>query len=406
MWRPPLPDWQASIDMRSAAECELAPGTDGALGGYGIFVYPAAVTGPGITTLTDDPNGIVGATEIAVLEAAFQTTLLRPKLSDILIDLHLEMDNIDVTGATKRRPIMPTDRNMAELHLGGLIRQDETGPTDVYWPVVEAQYQYDFAQRRAYDEPRGLVAHRKMLGAWMRQWKVDDPSMFQPPGGVIVEPLDPDTTVTDSFDRANDTNLNASSTGKSPNFTWNETTAAWRIASNQLAGDAGGFVWTYARADYDLSSSNNYAQFTLGFITSPGATVPQAVARLAAGAENGYTLAANGFTPVYASHKLAAGTPTQIGSNGSATLPTAGHVMKCECNGSTITSYRNGGVDVAATTDTTYSSGLRGGIGTFAAGDNFYNDFEMADLGGAPPPSFTGARYRAPGLLVYGGSAG
>jgi len=369
--------------MRSAAECGVVGASDGTLGGYGIFLYPNTVSAPGITTLTDDPEGIVGATEIAVLEAAFQTTLTRTKLSDILIDLLLEADNIDVTGETKRRPIMPTDANMAELYLGGLIRSDETGPTDIYWPVIQEQYQYDFAQRRAYDLPRGLVAHRKMLGAWMRQWKVSDPSVFQPPGGDVVEPLEPDTTVTDSFNRSDDTNLNASSTGKSPNFTWNETTAVWRIATNQLAGDAGGFVWTYARADYDLSSSNNYAQITLNFITSPGATVPLAVARLAAGAENGYVLAANGFTPVYALQKIAAGSPTQIGSNGSATLPTALDVMKCECNGSTITGYRNGGVDVAATTDTTYSSGLRGGVGTFSASDNFFDSFEMADLGGA-----------------------
>jgi hypothetical protein len=375
-WGPPLPGCLGVVDMRSPAECGIPGTVDGEVGGEGMFLYPEGVVTAG-------------------------TALDADEAADILLDRLLVPANVDVTGVAKPRPLMPTSRRMLELHLGGLIWSHETGPGDTYWPVVREQYRHDFADRRAYDEAHGLEAHRKMLGHWMRQWGVDDPAEFQYPGEV-VEPLPPDTTVTDSFNRSDNTDLNASSTGKSPNFTWTEVSASWAIGSNTLNEASGGTVNGYVRADIDLSSADMYTQMRVKSGSNHGGQYGP-LARVAAAADTFYIFLWTGFsTNRNKIFKCVTGTFTDIGTGGSAVADD--DVLKCDCSGSTITGYRNG-ASGASTTDTAIPGNLRGGILGYNVFSYVFDEFEMADAGGAAAPAAIGARYQMPGLMVYGGRA-
>lgn len=378
-WKAPHEGQLATLDMRSYDECAV----QGGVGGYGLFEYPEAAQYPDLIPLASDPNELISAASRAAMEDAFKTRLSATRFADAVAELFLSSANIDVTGATKRRPLMPTTRRRLDLYLGGLIYSRETGVGDEAWPVVLAQYQYDFRQLRlAYGDDSDVV--RRVLGDWMLRYGVRDATVFQTRGDPVIEPLAPASSYADTFNRSDSSNLNASSTGKTPDFTWTEASGDWSISSNRLIGPgAGGFTFYNLRASADLSSSNNYCQITAVTIgEQPGVAIPTAICRHHASAFEGYGMLWNAFDGEHELEKIVAGGFTQLAVGG--TTRADGDVLKCEANGSSITGYRNGSANISTLTDTSITSGVRGGVSAIGSSANYqFDDFEMADLGGA-----------------------
>jgi hypothetical protein len=221
---------------------------------------------------------------------------------------------------------------------------------------------------------------RRVLGYWMRQWGVDDPAEFQD-GDGIVEPLPPSTTVTDNFNRADSTDLNASSTGKSPPFSWTEVNGNWQIDINRLGEVSGAGAHSYVRADIDLSSANHYAQMQVKSGSNHGGQYGP-LARVDAAADTFYMFLWVGFSTITNKlFKRVSGTFTDIGTGPNVVADD--DVLKVDCNGSTINTYRNTVLNIGPVTDTAISGNLRGGVIGYNSFSYVFDSFEEADAGGA-----------------------
>lgn len=180
------------------------------------------------------------------------------------------------------------------------------------------------------------------------------------------------TTLTDTFDRANQSGLGTSSQGT---WSWTVTVGAMEINGNLAFPTtlSGGEV--AARAESNLASDNHYAQAILGSVTTlDGWCV---VARYSASVADTYYLASVTNSTTLDLYKRVTGTFTQLGTASSLTL-VAGDTIKLECSGSNITIYQNG-VSRVAVSDTAITGNLRTGIRA-ANIDSDWDNFQAADL--------------------------
>ena len=376
IWRAPA-GVVGSIDLRSL----LAQNSPG----LGFFTTPDAVTLP------------VGYLEIAqgqidkfLMNTARRSALAQKLgLADVsgatLLDCLVDLLTLraDPTGATRWKPLMPTHRGNLEIHLGGhsliwqkrLTLADPEAANVIF--VVQENYRrirQDALEGRTPDPEQ----HRRVLDALGEKYRVANPEdYFIPPDLPKQTRLKHSTTISDDFNRADNTNI---STGAP--FSWTEVDGDSSIAGNAYS-NGGGATFGVARADSDLSSDDMYATAVLATI---GASWTGGVeARFSSSAFTCYNAYAfnNPTTGPWATTKVSAGANTGIGSN-TATTVTANDVIRLEVDGSTIRRYKNGGLQDTAT-DTTHTGYLRSGVGA----DNSawrIDDFEAGDLaaGGNP----------------------
>lgn len=372
-WLPPQDEGHlGSLDMRSAVECDVAGGT----GGWGIFAYDREIVGVDTFTIATDPQEAIGPVRRTILENRLGVTLTAPRFAGIMAELYLQ--HIDVTGATKRKPILPTNRKRLEIILGGKIFDVETGPGDgARWLAVRAQYRHDFRQTRL-SLPDGHILPRKILGYWLRRYGLSDATEFQTPGDPVIEPIEPATTINDTFDRADADELGTLSDGSG---SWVDTANDYGLVSNAAVLQVVGATNTTV-ADVALSSADHYAQATMTVATDGGASVRCNTANRACylGSIRDANNDVRGFL-------LSSGDAyTQVGSTASVAVA-AGDTVKTEINGSTLKVYHNT-VERVSGTNSTLSTPVRCGLWGFNGGT--FDNFEAADLGaGAPatPPS-------------------
>jgi hypothetical protein len=187
----------------------------------------------------------------------------------------------------------------------------------------------------------------------------------------------------DTFDRSDDTDLNASNSGKTLNgsaatWQWTETGGDAQIAGNLASNLSIGASVAYARAEYSLATVDHYVEVSakLGVVAST--TYVSLLIRYDSATQTYYELQTNNSgTTLY---KVLAGTRTSIATS-SDTLSGTSKTVKLWASGSTISASFNGSTTISIT-DTSITAGTRTGIGlrganvnraqivSFTAGDN------------------------------------
>src|SRR5262245_60900861 len=179
------------------------------------------------------------------------------------------------------------------------------------------------------------------------------------------------STITDNFNRADQTNLGTSSEG----WSWSNVNDRWDIASNQAK--PGTAADSISRADSDLASADHYAQIDVTTTPDVGGNCSIA-ARFASAADTAYHfLFKNQNTSTWRIFKRVAGSFTQL-SSADETVPATPFTIKIECNGTSLAAYKDG-VSKTTVTDSAISTGTRAGIYTNEILTRLDN-FQAADL--------------------------
>jgi hypothetical protein len=304
---------------------------------------------------------------------------INPIASANLLDAIWETltDKADPTGDTAVPPLIPTSRSTLDLHLGGhsLVRRKAFSLAIPEARLVIASMQRQYASLRGLSRAGKIPEdhYRRVLDYWGKQFRVGNPEdIFIPRGLPIEKPLPHATTFTESFDTANSTTLG-------PDLTWTETVGNLRVNSNRCQVTTEDGALNEARAEHDLSSSNNYTQCVINRGASSSASVShRACSRSQSGARTHYMAVLYGdqrrelYKRVANTSTLLSGPTSQSWSNND--------VLRSTSDGSSISMQINGST-VVTVTDTSISTGLRGTISMQASTTNIFIDsFEMADL--------------------------
>jgi hypothetical protein len=331
-----------------------------------------------------------------------------PTLLDLLWD-HLT-NGADPTGEDRCKPLLPTMAGTLDVHLPGhsLVRRETFTRTHPHWNQVAALHQADLARMVAEYESlgRGKGANEaarlrqvpeKVLGGLCQQYRIDfaDAALLLPPSlrGTLTA-RKPETTIGDSFDRANDADLNASDTGK----TLNGSAGTWdwadvlgtegAINTNQMRATfaASGYG---TRAEQDLSSANHRTTATRCAADDPARNAI-VYARFSASAHTGYQhVNRSTGTTTYRLFKIINSVQTQIGSTVNATAPSLPFTFAIEADGSSISALAAGSVVNGPVTDTAITGNVRAGLGAsnIGLGGNYValDDFLAEDLATVSP---------------------
>lgn len=338
----------------------------------------------------------------ALLGVPFNGTTLLDGLWNVLTV------DADPDGLTRAKPIMPTRKGVLELHLGGhsLVRAEklpEDPTTHPAWPNIQRVLQNNYRAIRGSD--RTLA--RKWLGAQAAKYRLSPEAsrdLIVPADLPRELPLRPTTTIADSFNRPDNTDLNASNSGKTldgsaATWSWNEMLGGTTIIGNQLGPTDPG---NRMRADVDLSSEDNSAQFDIVNYVN-GSAGPACRATDSAGfAGLEWYFAELTSTGVRIRAQVVGSGATQIFSNNYAWSSPA--VARITADGSTISVHIDD--DLAAqVTDTALTAGLRTGVVWTGSPDaaSRLDNFEAADLL-AGDPTGTLATTDSPDTSAISGS--
>ena len=370
-----------AIDLRAPAMCAAEGGSPA---GIGLFVCPVSPGDPYLT-LGDQATDLVSAGARSDLEQ--RLGLLSPISANRIAGIIYECLTLkaDPQGQDNALPIMPNHQGFAELWAGArLVSRQVTGASPE-WPAIRALLQRDYRRVReaVLDGAAKPDLHRRMLRVWMRKFRADDHTLFIPAGLPNESPVEPETTITESFDKADSDTLG-------PDLSWTELEGDWDVVTNaaQTVGTANLQQQT-ARADSDLSSTDHYAQCTLLNIVNTTEVNRGLIARKDSSATLTYynvdVRDGGAGTDSWRTFKRVGGTFTAIGTNTTVNA-VANDVLKIECNGSTITRYRNGASQDAAT-DSAISTGTRCGLSGFRTSGGVagarVDDWSAADLAAA-----------------------
>jgi hypothetical protein len=370
-WAPP--EGYAGLDLRSVEEQSTAGGTPG----LGIFCGKGK---------TDDNYDLLGTGSLRDIKVSKKIRdaipgKYRPNGDDLLgLLLDVFTDGSDPDGIDGPKPLLPTTRKTIELHFGGQSHFERFQWGDRRTGKIKDVLRRDF-DRTMTDSVDGKLKdkkqHQRVLDALCDKYDVDDWKEFVPtnrqkdvPGRVKHE-----TTYTDDFNRADSTGLGA---GWSTVFG-----SGFDVASNQCRGTNATNSGTRARYQSDVSSSDHYTQANNVSYGDSAALSAGVCARYSNSADTSYAWVLRlGATPSRRLFRFSASTGTLLASD-SVTSVTG--VVKIEVNGSSIKVYV-GGVEVTAlaTTDTSITSGTRGGINgqqhPTSTTRTVHDDFEITDL--------------------------
>lgn len=373
----------ATLDLRSVAACAQVGGTPQ---GFGLFITANATDlGASYENLGTDPMSPWGASarqrwrSALALPQALQANTLRGALWETLT---LQSDPI---GDDRCKPLVPNARaRRYEVYLGGQLADSKAfalaDPEST--PLIDLLKRQYRAIREASlaglcRDRFGQIApehYRKVLGFWVRKYRIAYRAM-QPADLPDEEPLTPETTITDNFNRTDADALGSSSEG----WSWTEVSGDIDIVSNQAKNPTSAV--SRARADSDLSSDDHYSQITLASVTDHAG--PQC--RFASAADTSYLFIAHPLGAFSALYKIEAGSFTAL-STGNATVA-SGSVAKITADGSDIECFDDGVSMIGPVTDTAITGNTRCGIAAHGSTNQILDNFEAADL--AAPPATT-----------------
>lgn len=279
----------------------------------------------------------------------------------------------DPDGTVRAKPILPTHKKTMELHLGGhsLIRSSKfRGVDDPAWPAIQRVLQNDY---------KGLVGRtknlrRKWLGAMSRKYRLSPEAARDLIGNGKEMPLDPTTTITESFNQADSTTVG-------PDLTWTEVDGGFETVSNQLGVDG-----TYSsfpnslRAEHDLSSDDHYARIDATTGNNIFGFYAPAV-RFSSSAETCYTARVRSSENEAILKKIVTGT-TLTALTASTWSPSWPASIYVEIDGSSLSLTVNS-TTIDTITDTSITGNTRCGVASHNSSQNasrFADNFEAADL--------------------------
>lgn len=368
----------ASLDLRSIPDCAARTTPSG----FGLFVTANGVD------LGSDYNNLGTQWDASLTNQQrnrIASALLLPETPaattlDALIWEALTIQ-ADPIGDDRAKPIVPTTLRELELWFAGQrvrtkrFRFDDPEATPVQDLLRRAYraHRLDSLEGRA---PANL--YKKILGFWVRKFGLSY-RWFQPTDVPDEEPLEPETTFSESFNTSNGDTLG-------PDLTWTEVDGDWDIVSNaaELISNFGSTARS-ARADSDLSSVDHYADVSL--LQADNGTHPGPCARFSSSANTFYAATWNGhnFAGTHTLYKCVTGTLTSLGTSSQAyTLPMQ---LRCEANGSTIRQLLAVSTEKISVTDTSITTGTRCGIHGYdptgsGTSSPRIDSFSCADLGG------------------------
>lgn len=361
--------------------------------GFGFFSTDSPLDDPaGYITYGDGETTLesvaVSPTDCDAWAAALgmATTPTSATLLDLLWDTLTT--HSDPTGAAGPKPIIPTWEKALELHLGGhsLVRSVKmpADPTHCpHWDKIQAVLHDNYraveaaCKDAATQKQRDLK--RRWLGAQAEKYGLSDvnaTALLVPDDLEKVSPLKPETTITESFDKADADTLG-------PDLSWGggyDTGASgWNVVSNRAQTVTWGDI---AYALSDLSSDDHYAQVA---VHADGGDSIGAMARCpSTSVHTGYLGFSDHNGGDYLMRKVVADSYTTLGFSFDGYSAPHGEVVRIHCDGSSISLYVDDVLTVGPITDTEITGNVRCGIWAWNSGA-ILDDFEAGDL--VPPPA-------------------
>lgn len=371
-WRPPDGDHIGALDLRSLVQCGLAGPTPE---GYGLFVYAAAKTHANLVLSLGDDLEKSGLWTFFGVPA---TTPMEDRLRDAIRQWLLDPAYYDAGGQTRWKPLRCHRRRRVECRIGGVgqlfsERFDASHPA---FAATEEVFRADYVRNR---EVRGIAAAilRKWTGATCLKLygEMSDsraagllPATYRGDGWAP-----PDTTISDNFNRPNE------SLDVGP---WTEVVGDWSVTANEAALEAAAVA--LARHTTQLSSDDHKSKVTVTALAATGRAGP--VARFSTDASPNhdcYRCRLDGTLNDIEFFKIVDGTETLLDTPKSITrsLPDD---LEIEVNGSTMVSRFNGATQHNFT-DTSLTGQLNCGMQLRRTADRV-DDFLAEDL---PSAAFT-----------------
>jgi hypothetical protein len=286
----------------------------------------------------------------------------------------------DPAGENFAKPILPNHGGVMSLIFGPLRTRNELRKQPHLHAIVRETYRQTVLVAKA--EGVAIDTLRKYAGAITQ--KIGAVDHMQLGFEEDETPIEPTTTVSDDFNRANAANLGAN---------WTELVNGYTLASNAAQTNTAGA--DLARFDQDVASDDHYAEAD---VIAHSSTNPQpgVAARFSASAQTFYQAEnRQATTKDQGIRKFISGSSTYI-ANSDTLVQAPTYTLRSQCDGSTISCILDGVVRAQAT-DTAITGNLRGGLRTYGgtSGTRF-DDFEVTDL-----IASTNLRGR-PRLAIYG----
>lgn len=284
--------------------------------------------------------------------------------------------NADPEGGLRTPPIMPTHLGIQELYLGGhsLVKSHKfQGEKDQSWPVIQKvlQDQYRNLDKQKQEEKCHTDLPEKVLGAWKLKYKISDEGLFIPGDLPRIKAKTPTTSVSDDFNRPNES-LDAGN--------WTEVDGNWSLVSNAALGVDGDAASFPAAARYETALSTD-DHFSIATPKDAGAAfgLGGPAARFASGSKEFYLGLARDGSGSRELAKFVSGAKTTLDSDAGGAF---GQITKIKCDGSSISLYTNSSLIFGPITDTSISGNLYTGIiaHSSAVNDCYVDDFSAEDL--------------------------
>jgi len=393
-WRTPGGDGFC-IDLRNRDQ-RLSPTP-----GLGLFAYPSARAYPQLLLdLGDDLQAVLSAQQRTGLSSLLgfsppfgPTTTLAGTIRRLLLDPALT----DPAGVSAWKPVRAKLGGDVCACLGPEVFRERCARGHDALIARRNVFRADYRRTRAERDP---VALRKWTGQMMldltgRLSNLDVADVL-PPEFAADGYARPTTTINDTFNRGDQSNLGTSS---DTTWSWVEVASTHDISSNQCISGTSIDANHVSRANTNLSSDDHYAQIDVVTFPQPTtdnrAIVAGTVARLSTDADpnwDGYfgrvlyfDAGSGGSAQLIDLYEVTNGSFSQIGSNDTVTISLP-DTIKTEADNSTITTYFNGTASTAATgTNGVHTGQLQTGIYGFNRDANYVLDnYEAADLGAGP----------------------
>ena len=384
-WQAPvqrLADRQAGIRLLSALDLrpniKAGQAGPGNAGHFGLFAYNTPIVSPLVEAdLGDDPQGILSPARIAGIESRLglvDGTITSTRLLDVVFEVMTQ--RAQVGGANRPNPILPGQDLKLSLSIGGVAKTVTLEPrASPEWGICRASLRESYRRVRS-DTLAGRVrpnSHRKYLGALRRKYRIENHMEFVPPDLSDEGWLEPDTTVTDSFDRADSTDLGAN---------WTEDRGDFQILTNVLdivSLGASPNITAQATHNTSLSTDDHYSQALINRQTTGSAKGPGMIVRF--GDIDNYYLGRVFILPVdlLLISKMVTGTPSDLALFEEDW--TNGAEMELRVDGSTLNLYKDNVLKIGPITDTSLTGQLKVGVWTDDATSGVnWDTFEGADL--------------------------
>lgn len=300
---------------------------------------------------------------------------------------HAMTEGADALGAAGPRPLVPTTGRVLRLSLPGAlaVQRRWSGADDPHLPKLRELLRVDLnvarglaraGQMRDEFGQVDLEAHRRLLRWHGRKLGAPDAAIVPPEWEPGETGIDPRTTVSDNFNRADEVPI------ASP---WTVRANAVYLQGNTLRTITTG-VGNFAQHTSAVSGSDHFCQYTIsasnGSVSHATDVLIGPVARHTGTAtENAYHARmrlSDGLTQLYS---ISGGSFTAILNTTGPTWAT-GDVIQLECNGSDIGIKQNGSYVLSTpVTNTAITTGSYGGVRAFGT-NGLADDWSIEDLGG------------------------